>query len=289
MLKTHNINGEVRLRIHAGRTQTERKTKPVSVFRAASLDVLIQVLCTLMRLETFTFGQFKKEYERITGREISHKTAEDYFHSATKWRLIHREKSRYYVSKNEVKILCEYQREGRELELKKSLFNILKSREPVFFDFLSFIRRKPTLNDLENKFNPHTRRTLLIWANWLGIISKSEVEQRYYLTIRKKTLTSEQFWRVVKAAYEKLRETRLAGVKSAYVKIPNLRDLCCFMKGLTYNEFNKKLGLLLRRKEYGGKIELSGAPVAFIQRELKKKREPFEFNKKKYYFIAIKE
>lgn len=271
----------------------QTRKKSTSVLRTPDLKTLIHVLCRLTKIESFTFDQFQKEYERVSEREISSKTAEDYFYAATKWRLILREKNRYYASKPEMEILCEYENEGKELELKNYFFNLLKSREPAFSHFLDFVKSKPTLSDLNRQFNPHTAGTLLRWAAWLGIISKSTIEHRYYLTIKEKHLTLERFWEVVKTAYERLRETELPGVKSAYVKIPDLRDLCCLLEELTSKEFDIQLSLLLRTEKYGDRIELSGAPIAFIQQEIKKdkkkkqSKKTFEFNKKTYYFIAI--
>jgi len=282
----------------------QKKVKSVSVLRAGDLDALVRVLCNLLEVGSFNLEQFKKIYEHITHREITFDTAEDYFYSATKWRLILKERNGYHVSRPEFGILCRYLEEGKESEIKNLLFNLLMNREPAFSAFINFLKNKPTLNELKEKFNnPHTLTTLLEWATWLGKISQSTIEQKYYPTptARQKSLSLEQFWRLFKAAYDRLRKTELVGVRSAYVKVPDLQDLCCFLKELTCDEFDKQLRLLLITPPYSQKIELSGAPVAYITQEMKKKQKRrhvqpskfndkvFEFNNKKYYFVAIKE
>lgn len=270
---------------------TRKKSK--TVLRAANLTNLLKSVCALEK-SVFRLGDFQRAYFRANGYKIGRKTAEDYFYTATQMGLIKKKRNVYQISKVEAEILCAYLRNNKTIELNETIFNILKSKIEPFRRFLQFLQAPRTKLQLNDRFNPHSAGTMLKWGLDLGAIDEDKFNKRYFLKRKpEKPVDVETFWKVLENVHEKERKTDFVGIESAFVKIPDLRETVRALLGFTREDFDRCLHMVLDNDKYGHRIELSGAPVIYIEREKKEDRHgieykyPFSYKGKKYYFLAI--
>jgi hypothetical protein len=179
--------------------------------------------------------------------------------------------------------LCELRRTS-ESRWKDTIRRLLLAYEPVFSRFLDFLKKPRTESEILEKFNPFTGKTLIKWGQDFGSIDFAESSQRFYALARQPP-SPRKFWDSLKKKYGVLRETSVVGVRSAFIKIPRLRDEVDPSLGITPDEFNALMARLLEDKQYAFRIELSGAPLAFVEKD---GGMPLNYNSRNYYFIALK-
>lgn len=177
--------------------------------------------------------------------------------------------------------LCRLRRTKR---WKDAIRGLLLAHEPVFSEFLHFLGKPRTEIEILEEFNPFTGKTLLKWGKDYDAIAFVNSSNRFYALARKSP-SLKKFWKTIAEKYSVLRETSVVGVKSAFVKIPLLRDEVDPSLRITPDEFNASMARLLGDKKYRFEIELSGAPLAYIEKD---GGMPLNYNRRDYYFIALK-
>jgi len=255
---------------------------------ASNLDLMVDVVCSLP--DQFTRSQFDKMLVSKGGKDYCPSTRASYFYFPKKMGLFVTEK-RIFLKSHTCKKLCDLYAEKDYTSLTAYLADLIESGEPVFRDFLAFMNTPRTRQEIERKYNPYTRKILIQWAKKFCLIRYGDRMKQYYrVQVPSKPPSGHRFWKTLVEWYERLRRTELVGVKGAYVKIPVLREACSVALGLKgdsarANEFDDYLGMILTNREYSKRIELSGAPLAYVEEE---GGEPFLYLGRKYYFIALR-
>jgi len=249
-----------------------------SVLLVDSLDILVEILCELPT--RFSRLQFDLLLQEKTGFQ-NKSTFESYFEMGKQLKLLSPVSDALNMRTRPLSTLCDH---TSEPGWKKALRSLLLAHEPVFSQFLDFLKTPKTENEILEEFNPFTGKTLINWGRDFGSIDFADSSRRYYALARQPPSVN-KFWNSLKEKYDILRETSVVGVKSAFVKIPLLRDEVDSLLGITPDEFNAMMARLLEDRQYAFKLELSGAPHAFVAHD---GGVPLKYNKRDYYFIAIK-
>ena len=253
----------------------------------SDLDLMVDTVCSMP--DQFGRQQFDEMLRSRSGRDYRKSTCESYFHFPKKLGLIAKRHG-FYSKSHTCQKLCEFLAKKDHDNLTTYLANLIQSREPVFGAFLDFLNTPRTLREIEDRYpgNPFTPKTLIQWAKRLGLIRYGDRMKQYYRVRSSfKPIPKRGFWKALVEEYQRLRRTELVGVRGAYVKIPVLREACSVALGLKNSAFDDYLRLVLADREYSRKIELSGAPVAFVERE-GGRRTVFKYGMRDYYFIAVR-
>jgi len=268
-----------------------------TVRRAENIEDLINAIRRLHE-RPFTENEFgeallrakiqRKRQKNAKTRSIGKSTLSDYFWLARESGLIRRTDGFEEVPALVVESIV-----GKpEHVVKKYLAELLATKLPAVQEFVKFLQEKPrTEKELKEKFNPQTTGVIIAWLEYCEAVQQSS-EGKYYWTLTPESqMTTEDFWTKLQRAYESLRNTQLVGVKAVYVKIPDLREAFCTSYPMSRKSFDDHLARLRSGWRFRQKIEVTGAPISFIDDEqhLKRKRGiPFTYEGRVFYFIAIR-
>ena len=251
-----------------------------------NIDVMLKALCALT--EPFSKGSFYQSLRKLK-RFKNDSSKESYFSLAKKLGLFEgpRGEHRRTVLGSEI---CRLIRKEAEEDVRQTMRNVFILKEPSFAQFLEFMKETRTRNEIAQWSNRVAGKVLPIWGGWLGLVQYSESRGCYFLTDEKQIpLSPEQFRATLWRAYEELSRMPLAGVRAAFVKIPQLRDRVFVMKRCPAREFDRQLRSLLSDPKYRNRIEISSAPITMMKRDVKAfKTEVFTYDDRKYHFIALK-
>ncbi len=272
--------------------------RPRTVRRAESLDDLVNAIL-LLASRPFSVRDFDVAFLKVRKSEargqrdrlagLSESTLSDYFSVAKELGFIQKTNGL-----NEIpRAVSESLRQMTEAEIKHYVAKLLPHKLPVVGRFIEFLRaRKPKdLSEIpKEEFNSQTARTIASWLSWSGILQRNLIDGSYYvLPLEGTDLSLEEFWRKLAKIYDSLRATQMVGVRAVYVKIPELREVFCTVYPRSRRSFDEFLRKALTDKRFRHKIEVTGAPIAYIEDERQNlELEPFEFEGRVFYFIALK-
>jgi hypothetical protein len=258
-----------------------------AVMKVDDLPRLLSTICSLA--QPFSQNDFYRKLQRRRALGIS--AREDNFFLARKIGLIQGSRDSYYRTELG-QTICNSLTRGDVNSTKKHLGNALRLKEPNFAKFLEYLRTPRSYPDIVRWSNEAAAGTLIYWGDWLGLTEYRIKTGKYFLLPRRRLkLDNVKFWDVLWRSYLGERRTHVPGIRSPFVKIPQIRDTVCSLTGMSIPHFDRALVALLDDSEYSDRIELSTAPLTrFLddRHQFRSGTKPLKYNGRSYYYIGLK-
>ena len=264
----------------------------------------INTLCYLP--DCFDRKSFKEKYEWVKGlvKPISSQHTDTHFYSLSTFKIIEPLQSGakgLYKLSIAGKILCQSLKNEDFKNYQKVLSSILlnnSDKGKLFRDFMSLAKSKTTLT-FADVFNYVSQvkegkkdkttiefvvRTLLAWCEDAGLTEKDNQRQIIWsiASDTKKLISMNDFWLLLCAKYETLKQSEIFGLEHIYIDVLELRTLICLDLSWSNEDFNNHLTQILD-SDKDGKIKLYGAPTSFFS-----DKENFSYKGRVYAYISIR-
>ncbi len=181
----------------------------------------LNALCSLGGID-FDRAKFKLTYEKEVDRlddPISREHADTHFYTPKIYGLYDSGARRgTYRLSFVAKQLCELLKDpNKQDEYRKLLGNLLLTNDEkgeLFRGFVEFVKKKKTRQEIYDKFEQITGRTLIAWSKDAGLIETDEDEDHVWALARDAPKPSpEQFKDVLLSTYKELEKSEVFGIR----------------------------------------------------------------------------
>ena len=253
--------------------------------------ILFKTLCSINQ-DFITLSNFKKKLENELGREkpIHIKTAHTYFYTATIYGLLIKleeikTKPTYRLSATAIYI-CNMLNLKKQYEYKEAVKTLIltnKKKGELFNQFLNYVSSPKIINDIYNKFEEPTGKTLIAWCLEAGLIVKHD----NFIGLARKEPEDmpsiDEFWSALKKIYTLMQKTAFFGVKRIFIDLEEIRlRVLCDLGVSDPNYFDFALNNLLE-SEFNNYVTLDGAPSLAYDNE----KYSFSYKGKNFLYISL--